>query len=85
MIAEPQLNPAPNPAQAITSPSLTCPDLTASSNANGIDAAEVFPYLDRFVITFSIGIPSLDATVSMMRMFAYEKRNIVLESVYLIM
>lgn len=31
---------------------LTFPERTASSNASGIDAAEVLPYSDRFVITW---------------------------------
>lgn len=30
---------------------LTCPARTASSNANGIDPADVLPYSSRFVIT----------------------------------
>jgi len=69
-MAAPQLNPAPNPAHAITSPFFTCPDLTASSNAKGIDAALVLPYLERFVMTLSIGMPNRFATVSMMRILA---------------
>ena len=42
-IAEPQVSPAPKPAVAMVSPAFTLPLLTASSKANGIDAALVFP------------------------------------------
>jgi len=49
MMAAPQLNPAPKPAQAITSPFFTLPDLTASSSARGMEAAEVLPYSDKLV------------------------------------
>jgi hypothetical protein len=43
MIAEPQVKPAPKPAVAIVWPDFTFPLLTASSNANGIEAALVLP------------------------------------------
>lgn len=43
MIADPHVSPAPNPAAAMVWPACTLPLRTASSNANGIDAALVFP------------------------------------------
>lgn len=43
MIAEPHVSPAPNPAAAIVWPVRTFPLRTASSNANGTDAALVLP------------------------------------------
>jgi len=42
-IALAQLNPAPNPAMATVCPAFISPFLTASSSANGIDAADVLP------------------------------------------
>lgn len=42
-IAEPQVRPAPNPAVAIVWPAFTFPLRTASSNANGMEAALVLP------------------------------------------
>ena len=70
MIADPQLRPAPKPAHAITSPGFTLPAFTASLSARGMEPAEVLPYSARLVITFSIGMPSFLATVSMIRMLA---------------
>ena len=43
MMEAPHESPAPKPAQAITSPFLTFPLLTAASSAMGIDAALVLP------------------------------------------
>lgn len=43
IIAEPQVRPAPNPAAAIVCPGFTFPLRTASSNANGMEAALVLP------------------------------------------
>jgi hypothetical protein len=50
--AAPQLSPAPKPAQAITSPSLTWPLLTAAASAMGMEPAEVFPCSFKFVSTW---------------------------------
>ena len=43
-MAPAQVRPAPNPADAMTSPFCMLPARTASSRAKGIEAAEVFPY-----------------------------------------
>jgi hypothetical protein len=53
-IAEDQVSPAPNPALARMSPFLILPSRTAPSSARGMDAADVFPYSDRFVTTRSV-------------------------------
>ena len=74
-MAAPHDSPAPNPAQAITSPFWTFPARTASSNARGMEAALVLPYSLRFVMTFSMGMPNRCATVSMMRMLAWCSNN----------
>jgi hypothetical protein len=42
-IAEPHVRPAPKPAAAMVWPALTFPLRTASSNANGMEAALVLP------------------------------------------
>lgn len=43
MIAEPRVKPAPNPAVAMVWPGFTFSLLTASSKANGMEAALVLP------------------------------------------
>ena len=50
-------SPAPNPAHEMTSPFFTLPLRTASSSASGMLTALVFPYVCRFVMTFSLGSP----------------------------
>ena len=51
MTVDPQLRPAPKPAQAMTSPFLILPDATASESASGMDPADVFPYSSRLWMT----------------------------------
>ena len=53
--AEAQVKPAPKAPIITRLPSLTRPDFTASSRANGIDAADVLPYRSMFMKIFSIG------------------------------
>ena len=50
MTPEAHVKPAPNAAITTTCPSRMVPFLTASSNANGIDAAEVLPYRSTLIM-----------------------------------
>ena len=51
MTAAPQAKPAPKAFNKTISPALIRPWRRASSNATGIEAADVLPYLSRLTIT----------------------------------
>ena len=52
---DPHVKPAPKASSIIMSPCLNVPLELASSNAKGIDAAEVLPCLFTVMIIFSLG------------------------------
>lgn len=74
-MTEPQVRPAPNPAAAIVWPGCTFPLRTASSNANGMDAALVLPKFAKLDITRSDGTSKRVATASIILWFACNLAN----------
>src|SRR5690606_24880487 len=66
-----QVKPLPKAAEQTSIPGLSFPSLRASCIPRGIVAAVVFPKRSIVLNTFSAGIPSCFATISLIRILAW--------------